>query len=269
MVDKSHIAVANYLSACISRGLSKETIRWYRGILYKFSTTYPEIPRRPELIDQFIITNCHGGDERRHGYYRILRTFYRFLSRRYKIRNLMEFIDPPKRQRKTPHFLTPEDIQRLLSYPHISKIMAALLFLTDSGARLGELASLTTDMLDETPAGFTSLVKGKTGQRIIPISYETYHALMVNLPFDISPHWLGILLSRAFKNARVKGTAHTLRHTFGTLWQGDEFALQTIMGHSHFETTKAYRHLRTEYLSRQHALYSPLKYFHSTTPSML
>lgn len=178
-------------------------------------------------------------------------------------------MEPPRKSVKRPHFLTAMELNKLLNFPHDKRIKAALMFLIDSGARLGELAQLTVEMLEETPWGFVARITGKTGTRLVPIGYETYHSLMVSLPFPFKAHRLGELIARAFKDAGVKGSAHTLRHTFGTLWQGDEMVLQRIMGHTHFETTMLYRHLRVEALAMQHHQYSPLRMVLSTSRNML
>lgn len=261
-------AVDLFINSRQAKGLSPNTIRWYRGILAAFARMFPKVPNKPEAIEYFL-GNCRAGDERRHGYYRALRCFYRFLYKRKGIRNPIELVEPPRRLPKEPRFLIPEELNRLLNYQHPPRIQPALRFLTDTGARLGELTTLTIDSLNETPWGFTATIKGKTGTRIVPVSYEVYHALMVNLPFPYKTHWLGELISRAFKNAGVEGSAHKLRHTFGTLWQGDELVLQRIMGHAHLSTTKLYRHLRTQILSEQHHQYSPLRMVLSASKSML
>jgi integrase len=251
-------AVNMFLQSRRAKGLSPQTIRWYRGILLLFAKKFPKVPKSPSDIEQFLL-ECRCGDERRHGYYRALRCFYQFLHKRGGTPLVMEYVEPPHRSHKEPYWLIPDELNRLLSYPHPPGIKTALLFLTDTGARLGELSSLSIDNIRETPWGYIVGIKGKTGVRYVPISYETYHALMVSLPLGKGKHRLGRLISIAFKNAGVKGSAIALRHTFGTLWEGDELALQAIMGHAHLSTTKIYRHLRMKTLSEQHRLYSPLR----------
>jgi integrase len=56
----------------------------------------------------------------------------------------------------------------------------------------------------------------------------------------------------------VEGTAHNLRHTFGTMWTGSEFALKEILGHSNFEMLSKYRALRLETTGKLHKVHSPL-----------
>ena len=262
------LATQLFLSSRRSIGLSPETIRWYQGILKFFAQRYETIPGDPSQIEAFI-ADCKGKDERKHGYYRTLRCFYGFLENRYEVTNPMGLVYAPKRRRKFPPTLTPDDLDQLIAYPHPKKVKGALYFLIDTGARVGEVVGLTIPDLSDTPWGYTARVRGKTGERIVPISNETYNILFAILPFGYSKYRLRRLISMAFRNARVRGSAHTIRHTFGTLWNGDELVLQSIMGHAHLSTTKVYRHLRTEKLSEQHRRFSPLRMLGKRTPNML
>jgi len=251
-------AIELFLKSCKAKGLSSETIRWYRGILLKFCNLYPTIPDSPEDIDEFLV-NCKAGDERRHGYYRAIRAFYGFLRKRYQISNIIEMVDPPRRKHKEPRPLMPDELNQLLIYPHKSKIKAGLLFLADTGARVGEAARIHPNDIIETPNGHIVKISGKTGSRLVPISLETYYALIKVLPFGYSTFRFRRLISLAFKDAHINGSGISLRHTFGTIWRGDELMLQQIMGHSHLSTTKIYRALRTDFMSEQHHKYSPLQ----------
>lgn len=251
-------AVQTFLTLKMARGLSPETIRWYKGILYAFSGFCLDLPEIPEPILSFMAV-CSKGDERRHGYYRALKAFYNYLDiRLHAFPNPMKFVEPPRRIKKYPRALTIDELRQLLEYDHPKKIKAALMFLTDTGARIGELSNLKLNDLSDTPFGYIAKITGKTGARLVPISYETFHELCITLPLNYTNYRLRRLIAMAFRNAKVPGTAHTLRHTFGTMWQGDELILQQIMGHAHLSTTRIYRHLRTEMLSQQHRQYSPL-----------
>ncbi|MBU1173298.1 MAG: tyrosine-type recombinase/integrase [Proteobacteria bacterium] len=261
-------AVEAFINAQKAKGLSLDTIRWYSGILNLFAQRYVEIPLLPEGIESFI-ASCKGKDERRHGYYRTMRVFFNFLHKRYRLQNPMEYIDAPRRKPKKPKPLTTDELDQLLAFPHKPKVKTGLLFLADTGARVGEAANLALRDLNETPFGFVTRVSGKTGDRIVPISTETYQALIKYLPFGYSPYRFRRIISRAFKDAMVRGSGINLRHTFATLWLGDELILQQIMGHSHLSTTRIYRALRTELVSAQHHQYSPLRMVFSRSRSML
>lgn len=261
-------AIELFMKSREARGLSPDTLRWYRGTLESFGRQCGDLPEEPEPIYDFL-SSRNVGDERRHGYYRALRTLYSYLDRRFDASpNPMRFVEPPKRRHKQPRPITPEDLEHLLSFPHSSGVKAALLFLADTGARVGELVNLKPSNLSQTPYGYIAEISGKTGTRLVPISTEIYLALMKALPFGYSKYRMRRLISKAFKDARVQGSGINLRHTFGTLWAGDELILQRIMGHAHLSTTKIYRALRMEQLSEQHHKYSPLKMILGSTRRM-
>jgi integrase/recombinase XerD len=259
--------VDRFIQSRYAKGLSRQAIRWYGGILNLFDRQYPVLPLNPDNIEEFLAKI--PGDERRHGYYRALRAMYKFGNKRLGLMDPFESIDSPRRTRKYPRVLMPDELDQLLSYPHTAKVKAALLFLIDTGCRVGECCYLQPSDFSETPWGYVVKVNGKTGERYVPVSYETYQAMMKVLPFGFQKHWLSELISRAFKEANVKGTAHTLRHTFCTLWEGDPFALQRIVGHARISTTLLYRHLKTAQLSRQHNEFSPLRMVLTRSRSML
>lgn len=261
-------AMSLFLLSRKAKGISYNTIRWYRGILSVFEAYSQKLPTSPVEIDCFL-ADLKVGDERRHGYYRTIKCLYRFLARRYDLKNPIEYIDPPKRRKKQPAVFTPAELQSLLTSLQPGVIKSAILFMIDAGVRLGEFATMDESKIDETQWGFIAKITGKTDMRIVPISYETYHSFMVHPVNGYKKAWLGVHISKAIKDAGLKGTAHTLRHTFATLWQGDELILQKIMGHSTLETTKIYRQLRTSAMERQHNQFSPLKMLLSSTRSML
>jgi len=254
-------AIQKFLTFCRAKNLSPNTLRWYRWILTTFSQQFPTLPRDPEEIEEFLIA-CPGGDETRHGYYRALKCFYNFLSRRNSDgddHNPMAFISPPRRRHKLPKILTLDEVNSLLSYPHPDKIKTLLVFLADTGARLGEAANLKAKDLKQTPWGYVAIISGKTGQRFTPIRAQTYHLLKENLPINYKVDTLSHKVKEAFKNAGLNGSAHTIRHTYATLWTGSEFALQYILGHTSFQTLRIYRQMRMEYLCQQHNEFSPVR----------
>jgi integrase len=252
-------AISLYLRSCHAKGLSKRTIQWYGGILKSFASLYPELPDNPESLETFI-NRCHAGDERRHGYFRTLRAFYNYSEKRLNIQNPIRMVDAPKRKRKLPRPIAIDGLVQLLSFPHPGRLKAALIFLTDTGVRVGELVGVRPEDFIETQWGYVSIVNGKTGPRIVPVSRESYSAIIKYLPFGITANHMSRLLAGAFRDAHVPGTAHSLRHSFGTLWHGDDISiLQKIMGHTHISTTMQYRQVQYEQMALAHNIYSPLK----------
>jgi len=260
-------AIESFIRSRQAKGLSGETIRWYCGILGKFCQRHPELPATPDPLYDFL-ASITAGDERRHGYYRALRALYNFLEKN-NFPNPMRLVEPPRHTKKLPKPLWPEELSRLFNLQLKPIVRMAATFLADSGARLGELFNLTINDLVETQWGYVAYISGKTGRRLVPISYETYHNLMITLPIKITKHRLGRKIALAFKEAGLEGGAHRLRHTFATYWEGDETVLQRILGHAHLSTTLIYRGLRLGKMVEQHNKYSPLKTLLPSQKSML
>ena len=256
---KTHDAVNIFITSRQSKNLSPRSVTWYQGILTQFAQECTRLPKKPEQIERFILSR-NVGDERRHGYYRALKCFYRFLvKRKYTRHNPIENVEVPRLTKKDPPYLTPDQINKILSQPMNTKTKTAIMTYIDTGARLSEICNLSIEDLLETQYGYIAFISGKTSERPVPLSYETYHALMVNLPFGWTASWLYRQVKRVCRRAGVRATPLTFRHTFATLWSGDELILQQIMGHSSITTTRRYRHLRTQMIVEQHNQYSPLK----------
>jgi integrase len=258
-----------FIQSRLNKNLRPATVRWYKNILLKFTGSYEDLPRSGAACERFI-GSCQAGDERQHGYYRALKALYNFLEGRcYIKKNPMREVLEPERIKKLPRPIHPPDIARIWSHEMPPDIRAAIRFFVDAGTRLGECHNLDRDDLFVAPWGYAALVDGKTGQRAVPISFETYQLLIKTLPFRYKKDWLGRQISKTFKAAGVRGGAHNLRHTFGTYWDGDIDILQKIMGHSTINTTMIYREIRTEILAKQHRQYSPARWMLTGQISML
>ena len=154
-----------------------------------------------------------------------------------------------------------------------------MFFLAETGARIGEVGGLERQDLHGgaapgVPWSSSATIKGKTGGCEVPISFELYQALMHLPKHPDNPSWiwwgrqgqlttptLGKYVRRAFNDAGLEGrlySAHRLRHTVGTLWAGDLFTLQELLGHSSPATTRIYRHEVAAKLREVHPTANPV-----------
>lgn len=196
-------------------------------------------------------------------------------------------LPPPRRERKLPHALSVEDVERLLAQPAGDEPLAlrdrALFELAyASGLRVSELLGIETVHLDLRDRTVT--VTGKRDkQRTVPFGRAAERALR---------QWLGRgrpelardgRLRTVFVNARggrlsrmglwkiLRGHAlaaglatrvhpHALRHSFAThLLQGgaDLRVVQELLGHASVATTTIYTHLDRAYLREVHKTFHP------------
>ncbi len=209
-----------------------------------------------------------------------LRTFFRFARSRGALA-----IDPaagmraPRRGRRLPRVLSPEEAERIVETPGararpLALRNAALLeLLYGSGLRVGEAAGLDIAALDRVLG--TVRVRGKGGKmRIVPVGGPALEALARYLEGGrprlaaeartarlflnahggpLSTRSMRAVVRRAARLAELPGrvTPHTLRHTFAThLLDGgaDLRAVQAMLGHARLGTTQIYTHLSLERL---------------------
>lgn len=266
---KTEEAVDRYLAAIRSRGLSPRTIEWYRMILRRYAERQAEVEASAEEVERFL-GEIAGTPETRHGYYRALRAFYGWASKRLDVHNPMVEIPPPRRKRKRPRSLTLEELGCLLLVPLDPRDRALVNLLVDTGIRVGEAVMLCREDIGAE----TMVVDGKTGQREVPISEETRELLLglvesgrvftgTKGPLTRSGAYRVVRMAMAAAGIDgAKVGPHTLRHTFGRqyiLAGGDLVSLQRIMGHSDIGTTRIYAEMDLRDIVGQHGRFSPLR----------
>ncbi len=206
-----------------------------------------------------------------------LRSFFRFGQRDgWTKGNPAKPLRNPRQPRDLPHFLSTDDIIRLLETPAANSLAglrdrAMLETLYSAGLRVSELVGLNDDDLDRA-AGIVR-VRGKgRKERLAPIgsyarnaiqSWLEVRQLAPALKKSASPpvftnkfgnrlttRSVGRLLEKYLKQAGLdsRTTPHTLRHSFAThlLDRGADIrSVQELLGHKSLATTQIYTHLST------------------------
>ncbi len=206
-----------------------------------------------------------------------LRSFYRFAQQRQLAQsNPAKPLRNPRGQRKLPHFLTNEEVGKLLDAPHTLTAMglrdhAILETMYSAGLRVSEVVGLNDGDL-EFEEGIAR-VRGKgRKERLSPLgSYavDALHAYMrvrVLSPKEatgreapvfvnrfgsrLTTRSVGRLLEKyiAEQGLDSRTTPHTLRHSFAThlLDRGADIrSVQELLGHKSLVTTQIYTHLST------------------------
>lgn len=283
---KTLAAIQAFLYSRRSLNRRPATIRWYRRNLDRFAAFCPDdLPSEPEPIEQFLASVVSDEkDESRHGYYRTLKALYRFICKRYRLPNPMDFIDAPSRHKKVQPTLTSQQLLSLLAEVQSPRDIAMLSLFIDSGARVGELASLRKYNI------FDDYIKvdGKTGEREIPISEETRRLLLTLIANNgesdyvfqgqrgpLTTSAIYHLVQRYMRQAGISGPKmgpHRIRHAFGKHYinnGGDTRSLQEIMGHANIATTQIYTRLSRNELVAKHHQFTPLRSVHAAAQGSL
>ena len=250
--------VEQFMAAKITKGLADATLQNYRHRLTRFSERFYVLPTSSGRVEEHLVTIT--GPHNRHGEFRVLRTFYRWLKRQRKIRRSpIEDLESPMVPKTVARSLGVEEILKLVSYDHRPVDRAILWLLIDTGLRIGEAISL------REPSQFRSgmvVVKGKVGEREVPVSDQVRDAVLPFLPWPwVTASGAGNAVRKAFQRAGIQGkraSAQTLRHTFCRSWTGDESLLEGIMGWTSARMSKVYRPYDVLRAKTQHRKCSPV-----------
>jgi integrase/recombinase XerC len=206
-----------------------------------------------------------------------LRSFFRFGQREgWTKSNPAKPLRNPRKARVLPHFLSSEDVERLLSAPPADdppglRDRAILEVLYAGGLRVSELAGLNDSDCDLPGGALRVRGKGRR-ERIAPIGSFAIRALRQWLAVRrlserekkgadapvfvnkfgrrLTTRSVGRLLEKYLKLTGLdrRTTPHTLRHSFAThlLDRGADIrSVQELLGHKSLVTTQIYTHVST------------------------
>lgn len=206
-----------------------------------------------------------------------LRSFFRFAQREGIVEtNPAKPLRNPRPDRKLPHFLTTDEIAKLLHAPPLSTSLGArdraiLETIYSAGLRVSELVGLNDGDLDVESGLIRVRGKGKR-ERLAPLGSYAIKAIQrwVSkrvLAADEEQELLAPLFTNRFgrrlttrsvarmleKYLKLQGldlrtSPHTLRHSFAThlLDRGADIrSVQELLGHKSLVTTQIYTHVST------------------------
>ncbi len=209
-----------------------------------------------------------------------LRSFFKYTTREgITSSNPAKALRTPRTGRKLPHFLTTDQVAKLLESPPANDVMglrdrAMLETMYSAGLRVAELVSLNVSDWDREANILRVLGKGKK-ERIAPVGTYAAKALDRWLEMRVAdptapPEERDAMFLNKFgrrlttrsvgrmleKYLQVTGlesitSPHTLRHSFAThLLDGgaDLRSVQELLGHKSLTTTQIYTHVSTRRL---------------------
>ena len=182
----------------------------------------------------------------------------------------------PRPDRKLPHFLTTDEIGKLLAAPPLDDSMALrdrAIFevLYSAGLRVSELVAINDADIDFEDGFVRALGKGKR-ERLAPLGSHAIKALKrwlsvrtakkdaTGIPVfvnkfgnRITTRSIGRMLEKYIKltGLDIRTSPHTLRHSFAThlLDAGADIrSVQELLGHKSLTTTQIYTHVSTRRL---------------------
>ncbi|MBT4866248.1 MAG: tyrosine recombinase XerC [Planctomycetaceae bacterium] len=209
-----------------------------------------------------------------------LRSFFKFCQREgLADSNPAKALRTPRIGRKLPHFLSTEQVAKLLETPVANEASglrdrAMLETMYSGGLRVAELVSLNVESWDRDANVLRVIGKGRK-ERIAPVGSYAARALAawieVRSPCDnarpddagalflnrfgrrLTTRSVGRMLTKHIQEAGLERitTPHTLRHSFAThLLDGgaDLRSVQELLGHKSLTTTQIYTHVSTRRL---------------------
>lgn len=220
------------------------------------------------------------------GFYRVLRTLWRFLhSDGLILIDPMNKVERPRRQRRYARPFTAEQLNLLLAQIDVKTSLglrdyALILLLADSGLRLSEALSLNLGSMDWANNSAVVLGKGRKERRVAwgltarrallawarrVGGIEGSGLLFVNRYGQrLSPCTFDQRMkdyTRAAGIAQKRLSPHALRHFFALSFLkngGDVMALQKILGHESLEMVRQYANMSDDDVLAKHRAASPL-----------
>jgi len=271
----------------VERGASPHTLKGYREDLHALAEYLADDDGRTPAPGSITTSELRGFVAALHeaGYAKSsisrrlasVRSFLRFGQREgWAKSNPAKALRNPRKSRKLPHFLTTEEIGKLLSAPQGNtpqalRDRAILETLYSAGLRVSELVGLSEGDLDFSAGIVRVRGKGKR-ERLAPIGSYAVRALERWLAVrQLSPgektgreapvftnkfgtrlttRSVARMLEKYLKETGLdhRTSPHTLRHSFAThlLDRGADIrSVQELLGHKSLVTTQIYTHVST------------------------
>jgi integrase/recombinase XerD len=213
-----------------------------------------------------------------------------FFVRVLKRRALKEELPTPKRHRRLPTVLSPEEVRRLIAGAKNLYHRTMLLTLYGAGLRRSELCHLKVGHIDSQRM-VLRVERGKGGvDREVPLSPTLLTALReyyrwmrpqtylfpgtkdgwrTDRPITSKVIWEAVRLAARAAGIDRRVTPHTLRHSYAThlLESGADLrTIQVLLGHADLSHTTVYLHLSQRHLQ---AAPNPLEQLQVPTPVVL
>ncbi len=301
LFKKAHLEFLNYLE--VIKNKSKNTIVQYDRHLNKFAEYLEDknidsykfdIKKITLKLAEWFRNYLYKNSQKKisiktaNAYMITLRSFLKFLEKRWKKTLSPTSIDLIKAENRQIEFLTKEELERLFNAPDTKTIiwtrdLAIMQMIYSTWLRISELTSLNKENIDLNRKEFAIKWKG----RKVRVVYLTEHSAIliknylekrndhlsplfirhnikidnINVLKDEKTRLTRFFITNMIKKYAIKASiiknisAHTLRHSFATTllnaW-ADLRSIQEMLGHSSITTTQVYTHVTNPKLKEIH-----------------
>ena len=273
----------------IERGLSSNTLGAYRrdiALYLEHLGSTAVTSARPSDVSDFLRFLYSRGLKPRSAARALaaVRGLYRFLLLEKAMnQNPTAVVETPRAVAKLPHFLSTDDVDRLLATPDLTEPVglrdrAMLEVLYATGLRVSELVGLRVDGVN-LEGGFLRCLGKGSKERVVPLGASACNAVRAYLqsargsspsetlfltsrgaPLDRVEFWRILKGYAAKAGIRKNISPHVLRHSFAThlLERGADLrAVQMMLGHAEISTTQIYTHVIRERLKQIYKTFHP------------
>jgi integrase/recombinase XerC len=192
-----------------------------------------------------------------------VRSFYKFLSKEEIIEeNPFIDIELPKREKRLPKFIYPEEIENLFTSIDTSTVLGKrnyliLEFLYGTGVRVSELCSIKLNDINYFNNTVLIHGKGKKDRLKHNENKENKYLFLNFRGSNITARGVRMVINNIMLNSEesLKISPHTLRHTFAThlLNNGADLrSVQELLGHVNLSSTQIYTKVSKEKLKESY-----------------
>jgi len=209
------------------QGLSPRTIEFYEGFLTKAASVIGFDIKGQDI--QRFLNNLQCTNGGKHGYFRALRTFYRWLyspKSEYRLNpqdNPILLVEAPKVEKKVLPSLSVEQVSYLIEEVDNIRDKAIVSLFADSGMRLNELTNIHAGDIDWE--SYTVMILGKGGkQRKAPFTKRSAELLRELISqngtggniWHLNYRGIESMLKGLKAKTGLPCNAHTFRRTFAS-----------------------------------------------------
>lgn len=249
--------VASWATWQYAQSLSKRTVT-ERAVTVRRMATWLDAEPATLTTEQIVTWLAEAGNWKpstRHTFHSHLVAWFLWLQRMgHREDNPMTIVGKPRRPRADPHPIADEHMPRLLGQRMHKRTRVMILLACLAGLRVHEIAKIRGEHFDLV--GRTMTVIGKGGHRAtLPM-----HPLLIEAAWTMprKGHWfpanstrsghvlprsVGTIIKQVMVRAGVPGTAHSLRHWYGTTLVDSDVDLRTtqeLLRHASLATTQIY-----------------------------